>query len=234
MSRNLGITSCHYCSGIVKLEEAPRPITREEAGVYYELRDGYSYEGMITANAKCEDCNAKYLAWIDLSACPGYRPYHTRDRHSETIAERGFFDLSFRASFDDEPGVEDGPDFVITRKTVIDSRLPWPLCEKCGSKKLYQTYCPTCLDNEQKARVSHILKIWPDPFKAVRSKQKFFEVRCNDRGFKVNDTVRLEEWDPVAHRYTGAYEGPFRIAYVVAGGTHGLPKDICIFGWGSQ
>lgn len=36
MSRNLGRTDCDFCGGLVTLDEKPRPITREEAGPYYE------------------------------------------------------------------------------------------------------------------------------------------------------------------------------------------------------
>ena len=78
MSRNLGRTDCYFCSGKIRLEEQGRPITREEAGPYFELRNGYSYEGMIVARAICEDCEAKYLAWIDQSRCCGYG---LRQRH---------------------------------------------------------------------------------------------------------------------------------------------------------
>lgn len=49
----------------------------------------------------------------------------------------------------------------------------------------------------------HELKIYPDYFKAVIERRKTFEVRRNDRDFKVGDEVVLREYDPYADKYTG-------------------------------
>ena len=46
----------------------------------------------------------------------------------------------------------------------------------------------------------HELKILPEYYKAIESGRKIFEVRKNDRDFKVGDTVILREWD---RDYTG-------------------------------
>lgn len=43
---------------------------------------------------------------------------------------------------------------------------------------------------------NHELKTWPEYFEALRVGDKNFELRKNDRGFKVGDTVTLREWDP--------------------------------------
>ena len=40
----------------------------------------------------------------------------------------------------------------------------------------------------------HALKILPEYFEAVISGKKTFEVRENDRGFKVGDLLALNEW----------------------------------------
>lgn len=123
MSRNIGSTECQFCQGEVRMVEPPRPITREEAGPYFDvnpcpcpsrpyLPQAYSYEGMIVANAECVDCCAKYLAWIDQRACVGYGELTEHDRR--VSAESGtFFDMSFRSSFDDEPGKADMPVYRI-------------------------------------------------------------------------------------------------------------------------
>ena len=50
----------------------------------------------------------------------------------------------------------------------------------------------------------HDLKIWPEHFDAVVSGRKRFEVRVNDRGYEVGDTLHLREWEPDEERYTGA------------------------------
>lgn len=50
----------------------------------------------------------------------------------------------------------------------------------------------------------HELKCWPKYFKAVESGEKPFELRLNDRGFEVGDTLELHEWDPAEGTgYTG-------------------------------
>ncbi|WP_184722622.1 ASCH/PUA domain-containing protein [Caulobacter sp.] len=52
----------------------------------------------------------------------------------------------------------------------------------------------------------HELKTWPKYFAAVRSGQKRFEIRRNDRDFKVGDILVLSEFDPATDTYTGQAE----------------------------
>lgn len=52
----------------------------------------------------------------------------------------------------------------------------------------------------------HELKTWPKYFAAVRSGQKRFEIRRNDRDFKVGDILVLSEFDPATDTYTGQTE----------------------------
>ncbi len=49
----------------------------------------------------------------------------------------------------------------------------------------------------------HELKIWPRYFDAVDSGVKTFEVRKNDRNFKVGDILCLQEYLFMFGRYTG-------------------------------
>lgn len=49
----------------------------------------------------------------------------------------------------------------------------------------------------------HPLKCWPEFFQAIVERKKTFEVRKNDRDFKVGDTLRLYEYDPKSKTYTG-------------------------------
>src|SRR5512134_650630 len=49
---------------------------------------------------------------------------------------------------------------------------------------------------------THALKTWPIYFQPLYDGKKTFEVRKNDRGFKVGDTLNLLEWDPEMERYT--------------------------------
>lgn len=50
----------------------------------------------------------------------------------------------------------------------------------------------------------HGLKIRPKYFDAVRSGEKTFELRRNDRDFRVGDYLALNEWD--GESYTGRTE----------------------------
>lgn len=49
----------------------------------------------------------------------------------------------------------------------------------------------------------HELKIWPEYYGPVMTGAKNFEVRENDRDFRVGDTLMLREWDQVTEQYTG-------------------------------
>lgn len=50
----------------------------------------------------------------------------------------------------------------------------------------------------------HELKIVPEYFKDVLSGKKTFEIRKNDRPFKADDLLALNEYDPITKVYTGA------------------------------
>ncbi len=52
--------------------------------------------------------------------------------------------------------------------------------------------------------VLHDLKVWHEYFDALKDGSKTFEVRKNDRDFKVGDTLNLREWDPVSETYSGS------------------------------
>lgn len=49
----------------------------------------------------------------------------------------------------------------------------------------------------------HELKTWPEYFQAVWNNEKTFEVRKNDRDYKVGDKLVLREYDPTSG-YTGS------------------------------
>ena len=111
MARNLAGTDCDRCGFTPKLIEEPRLITKAEAGVYFD-----EYEGMVVANADCPECGAKYLAWVDDSQAswrsdPKYTSMMFQLEPSKPQDGLSFIDLSFRSSFNDEPGDGDLPDW---------------------------------------------------------------------------------------------------------------------------
>lgn len=89
---------------------------------------------------------------------------------------------------------------------------------------------------------THDLKILPEPFAAVLSGAKTYEIRRDDRGFAVGDRLRLQEWIPGAPRtrhceiYEDAYAPAFytgretlvEITHKTPGGAWGLPEGLCV------
>lgn len=73
----------------------------------------------------------------------------------------------------------------------------------------------------------HELKIWPEYFSAVASGKKRFELRKNDRDFKVGDTLILSEFDPNKNAFTGNAKR-VRVTYLLAGPSFGLAEGFCI------
>lgn len=74
----------------------------------------------------------------------------------------------------------------------------------------------------------HPLKTWPEYFEVV-GKTKTFEVRINDRNFKVGDVLWLQEYKPETKEYTGR-DKKFTITYVLEGGQFGIEKGYCVMG----
>jgi hypothetical protein len=72
----------------------------------------------------------------------------------------------------------------------------------------------------------HELKTWPEYFAEVRAGRKAFEIRQNDRGFAVGDTLILREWDPENGGYTGNVEVR-RVTYMVQGRWE-IPPGVCV------
>jgi ASC-1-like (ASCH) protein len=49
----------------------------------------------------------------------------------------------------------------------------------------------------------HELKTWPEFYEAILQGRKTFEIRLNDRDFKVNDLLVLKEYEPIPGVFTG-------------------------------
>ena len=80
------------------------------------------------------------------------------------------------------------------------------------------------------AKRSHDLKTWTEPFTAVWDGRKTYEVRKNDRDYRVGDELVLREWlgySPDECCYSGRVVYA-RVEYMTRGGTFGLPADLCV------
>ena len=72
---------------------------------------------------------------------------------------------------------------------------------------------------------THELKTLPEYFELVRTEVKNFEVRKNDRDFKVGDLLILKEWNG---EYTGRDQRRKNKLYI--GQQRLLQRGICNFG----
>lgn len=73
----------------------------------------------------------------------------------------------------------------------------------------------------------HQIKIAPCYFREVATGQKTFELRKNDRNYKADDKLILQEYNEVLKRNT-SQEIECDVPYVFYGGGLGLDKDYCI------
>lgn len=71
-------------------------------------------------------------------------------------------------------------------------------------------------------------KILPEYFRAVRAREKNFELRKDEDDIQVGDLLILQEWDGV---YTGNYIRRY-VKYVLRDADRfGLKPGYCIIGW---
>ena len=76
---------------------------------------------------------------------------------------------------------------------------------------------------------THELKILPEYFEAIDEDRKCFELRKDDRGYKVHDALLLREWD--GEHYTGR-KCTRIIAYILRNcPEYGLLDGFCILGF---
>ena len=67
--------------------------------------------------------------------------------------------------------------------------------------------------DSRRNRKIHELKSWPQFFEKVVDGSKTFEVRLNDRDFKVGDFLFLREWNPETKQYSGRFQY-VRVTYI--------------------
>lgn len=75
--------------------------------------------------------------------------------------------------------------------------------------------------------IVHDVKCWPPFFRNVADGSKLFEVRKNDREYKVGDELFIREYNPETLTYTG-YNVPTIISYVLNGGQFGIEPGYCV------
>ena len=84
------------------------------------------------------------------------------------------------------------------------------------------------LDAPQDSRPTiHELKTWLGPFDAIMKGEKTFEVRKDDRGFKVGDLLHLRRYDPQFKLYTGE-DLTVRVSYILSGSEWGLQDGFVV------
>ena len=76
----------------------------------------------------------------------------------------------------------------------------------------------------------HTLKTVAPYFEDVLDGEKTFDIRKNDRKFRVGDILILKEYKPKDDIYSGR-ELRRVIKYIFTGGRYGLDKDYCILGF---
>lgn len=78
---------------------------------------------------------------------------------------------------------------------------------------------------------THMLKLLPQYFKPVEEGTKTFEIRENDRDYKVGDTLILREYlnNDCLSGYTGQAISK-EVSYILEGGQYGLEDGYCILG----
>ncbi len=84
----------------------------------------------------------------------------------------------------------------------------WPATDGdsgCGDWRVDPEIADVAFGDAERGRsqMLHDLKTWPEPFKALKSGKKRFEIRKADRSFQVGDHLQLWEWNPETKARTG-------------------------------
>lgn len=97
--------------------------------------------------------------------------------------------------------------------------------------KMIAVACYRFFTRKRKAnkRTVHNLKLWSEFYNEVANGNKTFEVRKNDRGFKLGDILILKEYCPTSKAYTGK-ERILQVSYILKGGSFGIEKGFVVLG----
>ena len=77
--------------------------------------------------------------------------------------------------------------------------------------------------------VIHELKTWPKYFQEIFRGDKDFEVRKNDRDYKLGQELVLREYNPDTKEFTGRILHR-SIKYILYGGQFGIEEGFCVMG----
>jgi len=82
---------------------------------------------------------------------------------------------------------------------------------------------------------THELKTDHHPFEAIRMGYKNFEIRWDDRGFKMDDLLILREWIPIDQAAPGKAGGDYTgrsihatVTYILRAPKYGLTGKWCV------
>ncbi len=92
---------------------------------------------------------------------------------------------------------------------------------------------PTAPTTYARPPITHHLKSWPEPFAATWSGKKQYDLRNNDRDFRVGDYLLLQEWNNQESNEKKHYTGRCIMAlvtYMTPGGHWDLPVNLCVLG----
>lgn len=94
-----------------------------------------------------------------------------------------------------------------------------------GKYTLVKSYSWNEFKNRKMAKIAtvHVLKTWPIYFRALQQSRKRFEIRKNDRDFKVGDFLVLKEFDPKTKEYSG-YDLKVKVTYILKGEEWGIKE----------
>lgn len=74
--------------------------------------------------------------------------------------------------------------------------------------------------------MTHVLKCYPGPFIEFK-RGRTHDFRRDDRGFKEDDRILYQDYNPADQRQTGD-EMMFRITHVTRGGKYGIPPGFVV------
>ncbi len=107
MSKNIGSKDCRNCG----LVDTVVIIGAQMAWEQYYAWEGEAakhFRGMQIAQAECQYCQTRYMAWVWPSANMVWeRPTFKPEWSMDDPPEKRFYDLSYRSTFNDEPGPSD-------------------------------------------------------------------------------------------------------------------------------